>query len=484
MNNTNNTNNTNRTDRARRGTPAKDELATLPAGTPALPPAATFAELDLPAEVLDVLTRLGVDEPFPIQSATLPDALAGRDVLGRGRTGSGKTLAFGLPLLVRIAGRRAEARKPLALILVPTRELAQQVTDALDPFAQALKLRLATVVGGMSIGRQATALRDGAEVLVATPGRLMDLVERKDCRLERVGVTVLDEADQMADMGFMPQVTELLDRVGGEGQRMLFSATLDRNVDLLVERYLDDPVVHSVDPSSAAVSTMDHHVLQVHGADKFATATEIAARDGRVIMFLATKASVDRFTKHLLGSGVHAAALHSGKSQPLRTRTLDRFRSGEVPVLVATNVAARGIHVDELDLVVNVDPPADHKDYLHRGGRTARAGESGVVVTLVTSDERRDVARLMADAGIRAQVTQVRSGEAELSRITGARTPSGVPVAGAAPSQEGIKRGGAAFRGMGTVPGRPGRAKNESRKAADARKAAEARQAARIRRGK
>ncbi|MFE6712688.1 DEAD/DEAH box helicase [Streptomyces sp. NPDC057695] len=473
-----------RSGRAGRGAPAEDPWAALPAGTPALPPAETFAALDLPAAVHDVLTRLGVDTPFPIQSATLPDALAGRDVLGRARTGSGKTLAFGLPLLVRLAGRRAEARKPLGLVLVPTRELAQQVTDALDPFAQALGLRLATVVGGMSIGRQATALRDGAEVVIATPGRLMDLVERKDCRLERVGATVLDEADQMADMGFTDQVTALLDLVPPRGQRLLFSATLDRNVDLLVERYLTDPVVHSVDPSAAAVATMDHHVLQVHGPDKFATATEIAARDGRVIMFLATKAAVDRFTKHLLGSGVRAAALHGGKSQPLRTRTLDRFRSGEVPVLVATNVAARGIHVDALDLVVNVDPPADHKDYLHRGGRTARAGESGMVVTLVTSEERREVARLMADAGIRPQITQVRSGEAALSRITGARMPSGIPVDGAAPSQEGVKRGGAAFRGMGTVPGRPGRAKNESRKAAEARKTAEARQAARIRRGK
>ncbi|MER5963641.1 DEAD/DEAH box helicase [Streptomyces sp. NPDC002057] len=480
----NNTHSTPRTDKARRAAAAKDELTAPAAGTPALPPAATFAELDLPAEVLAELVRLGVDEPFPIQSATLPDALAGRDVLGRGRTGSGKTLAFGLPLLVRTTGRRAEARKPLALVLVPTRELAQQVHDALDPFARALKLRLATVVGGMSIGRQATALRDGAEILIATPGRLMDLVERKDCRLERITATVLDEADQMADMGFMPQVTELLDLVPPGGQRMLFSATLDRNVDLLVERYLHDPVVHSVDPSSATVSTMDHHVLHVHGADRFAVATEIAARDGRVIMFLATKASVDRFTRHLLGSGVRAAALHGDKSQPLRTRTLGRFRSGEVPVLVATNVAARGIHVDELDLVVNVDPPADHKDYLHRGGRTARAGESGVVVTLVTPEQQRDVARLMADAGIRPQVTKVRSGEAELSRITGARTPSGVPVDGAAPSQEGVKRGGAAFRGVGTVPGRPGRAKNESRRAAEARKTAEARQAARIRRGR
>lgn len=311
----------------------------------------------------------------------------------------------------------------------------------------------------------------------------MDLVERKDCRLDRVAVTVLDEADRMADMGFLPQVTELLDQVPHGGQRLLFSATLDRDVDELVERYLQDPAGHSVDPSAAAVSTMEHHVLHVHGADKFATATEIAARDGRVIMFLHTKASVDRFTKHLLGSGVRAAALHGGKSQPLRTRTLDRFRTGEVPVLVATDVAARGIHVDELDLVVNVDPPADSKDYLHRGGRTARAGESGVVVTLVTDEERRDVARLMAEAGIRPTVTRVRSGEAQLTRITGARKPSGVPVDGSAPSQEGIKRGGAAFRGMGTVPGRPGRAKNESRRAAEARKTAEARRAAKIRRG-
>ncbi|MGJ7418211.1 DEAD/DEAH box helicase [Streptomyces sp. NPDC003444] len=465
-------NSTPRTDDAR-----KDECASSST------PVTGFAELGLPAEVLRVLGRQGVDEPFPIQAATLPDALAGRDVLGRGRTGSGKTLAFGLPLLVRTAGRRAEARRPLALVLVPTRELAQQVTDALAPYAAALKLRLATVVGGMSIGRQATALRDGAEVLVATPGRLMDLVERKDCRLERVAVTVLDEADQMADLGFMPQVTELLDQVRAEGQRMLFSATLDRNVDLLVERYLSDPVVHSVDPSAAAVSTMEHHVLHVHGPDKFATATEIAARDGRVIMFLDTKHAVDRFTKHLLGSGVRAAALHGGKSQPLRTRTLDRFRTGEVTVLVATNVAARGIHVDALDLVVNVDPPADGKDYLHRGGRTARAGESGVVVTLVTPEERRDVARVMADAGIRPHVTRVRSGEAELTRITGARKPSGVPVAGSAPTQEGPKRGGAAFRGIGTVPGRPGRAKNESRRAAEARQTAEARRAAKVRRG-
>ncbi|MFB7826147.1 DEAD/DEAH box helicase [Streptomyces hydrogenans] len=477
-------NRSSRPDHSPRPAASKDDFAQPVSHTPALPAVASFDELGLPAEVRELLTAQGVVTPFPIQAATLPNALAGRDVLGRGRTGSGKTLAFGLPLLARLAGSRAEARKPRALVLVPTRELAQQVTDALAPYAGALKLRLATVVGGMSIGRQATALRDGAEVVIATPGRLMDLVERKDARLDRVEITVLDEADQMADMGFMDQVTALLDLVRDGGQRMLFSATLDKNVDLLVERYLHDPVVHSVDPSAAAHATMEHHVLQVHGADKFATATEIAARDGRVIMFLATKVAVDRFTAHLRGSGVRAAALHGDKSQPLRTRTLERFRSGEVPVLVATNVAARGIHVDDIDLVVNVDPPADHKDYLHRGGRTARAGGSGTVVTLVLPDQRKDVLRLMADAGLRPRVTQVRSGEAELSRITGAKAPSGVPVDGSAPSAERARRGGAQFRGMGTVPGKPGRAKNESRRSAEDRKLAEARKAARIRRGR
>jgi len=443
---------------------------------------ATFGELDMPVELLRMLTDLGLNEPFPIQAATLPNSLAGRDVLGRGRTGSGKTLAFGLALLVRTAGRRAESRKPLALVLVPTRELAQQVTDALTPYARLLKLRLATVVGGMSIGRQAGALRAGAEVVVATPGRLADLVERKDCRLDRVDITVLDEADQMADMGFMPQVTELLDQVRPDGQRMLFSATLDRNIDLLVRRYLHDPVVHSVDPSAGSVTTMEHHVLQVHGADKYATATEIAARDGRVIMFLDTKHAVDQFTKHLLSSGVKAAALHGGKSQPQRTRTLAQFKTGDVTTLVATNVAARGIHVDDLDLVVNVDPPGDHKDYLHRGGRTARAGESGSVVTLVLPGQRRDMARLMSDAGIRPRITQVRSGDAELSRLTGAKAPSGVPVGGSEPpAAERPKRGGAPFRGLGTRPGRAGG--GESRRSAEARQIAEARKAAQGPRG-
>ncbi|MFJ9641940.1 DEAD/DEAH box helicase [Streptomyces sp. NPDC101206] len=467
-------------------TPAlQGEFAVPEPDVPALPPVESFAELDLPAELLRTMAESGVEKPFPIQAAALPNALAGRDVLGRGRTGSGKTLAFGLAVLARTAGRKADPKRPLALVLVPTRELAQQVTEALAPYAQALGLRMSTVVGGLSMGRQVSALRTGSEVVVATPGRLSDLVGRRDVHLDRVRITVLDEADQMCDMGFMPQVTEILDLVHADGQRMLFSATLDRNVDQLVRTYLKDPVSHSVDPSAATVTTMDHHVLHIHSADKVSAATEIAAREGRVLMFLDTKHGVDQFVKHLRAMGVRAEGLHSGKSQPQRTRTLAQFKDGTITVLVATNVAARGIHIDDLDLVVNVDPPADHKDYLHRGGRTARAGESGKVVTLVTPNQRRDVVRLMADARIRPTITQVRSGEAALSRITGAKAPSGVPLSGAAPTDAKGRPSGSelGFRGLGSRPGRPGKGK-ESRKTAEAKALAEARRAARVRRGR
>ncbi|MFF3373239.1 DEAD/DEAH box helicase [Streptomyces sp. NPDC002680] len=438
----------------RRPAAVQGEFALPETITPALPAVEGFADLDMPKELLAALGSQGVTVPFPIQAATLPNSLVGRDVLGRGRTGSGKTLAFGLALLARTVGRRADARQPLGLVLVPTRELAQQVTDALTPYARAVRLRLATVVGGMPIGRQASALRGGAEIVVATPGRLKDLIDRGDCRLDQVSITVLDEADQMADMGFMPQVTALLDQVRPDGQRMLFSATLDRNVDLLVRRYLTDPVVHSVDPSAGAVTTMEHHVLHVHGAYKHTATVEIAARDGRVIMFLDTKHAVDRLTEQLLHSGVRAAALHGGKSQPQRTRTLAQFKTGHVNVLVATNVAARGIHVDNLDLVVNVDPPTDHKDYLHRGGRTARAGESGSVVTLVTPNQRRDMTRLMAAAGIVPQTAQVRVGDEALHRITGAQTPSGIPVVITAPVAERPKRRGDASKRNAASRGR------------------------------
>ncbi|MCP9988994.1 DEAD/DEAH box helicase [Streptomyces sudanensis] len=461
-----------RADGPRRAEAPRDEFPAPRTAPPGPPPADSFGALGLPPELTRTMSGLGVEKPFPIQAAALPAALAGRDVLGRARTGSGKTLAFGLALLTRTAGRRAEPKRPLALVLVPTRELAQQVDEALAPYARALGVRLATVVGGLSAGRQSALLRAGADVVVATPGRLADLVSRRDCHLDRVRITVLDEADRMCDLGFLPQVSEILGRVRPDGQRLLFSATLDRAVDGLVREWLHDPLLVSVDPDGNPVATMEHHVLEVHAADKYAVATEIAARDGRVLMFLGTRAGVDRFTRHLQSRGVRAAALHSGKSQPQRTHTLARFKEGAVTVLVATDVAARGIHVDALDLVVNVDPPADAKDYLHRGGRTARAGESGKVVTLVTPDQRRDVNRTTADAGVRPAVTRVRSGEQELTALTGARRPpSEAPAAG----------GSAPFRGLGTRPGRPAK---ESRRTAEARKAAEARAAARVRRGR
>jgi len=405
--------------RGRQNSSVQGEFALPVSTTPALAAVESFSDLDMPRALLDTLARHGVTAPFPIQAATLPNSLAGRDVLGRGRTGSGKTIAFGLAVLARTAGRRAEPRQPLALVLVPTRELAQQVTEALTPYAHAVRLRLATVVGGMSISRQAQALQRGAELVVATPGRLKDLIERGDCRLDQVTVTVLDEADQMADMGFLPQVTELLEQVAPGGQTMLFSATLDRNVDRLVRRFLNDPVTHSVDPSSATVSTMEHHLLHVQNSDKNAAVAHIASRAGGVIMFTDTRHGADRLVLELLANGVKAAALHGGKSQPQRTRTLDQFRNGQVTALIATNVAARGIHVDGLDLVVNIDPPTD---------RTARAGESGTVVTLVLPNQRREMTRMMHTAGITPHTTQVHSSDAELARITGACVPTGVPV--------------------------------------------------------
>ncbi|WP_052411317.1 DEAD/DEAH box helicase [Streptomyces sp. NRRL S-118] len=422
-------------------------------GTPTLPPVAAFADLDLPAPLLAALAAEGVTVPFPVQAATLPDTLAGRDVLGRGRTGSGKTLAFGLGVVARLAGRVAEPRRPLAVVLVPTRELAQQVGEALAPYARALRLRPLTVVGGLSIRRQAAALRDGADILVATPGRLGDLVERGDCRLDAVAVTVLDEVDRMTDLGFLPQITGLLDLVPATGQKLLFSATLDRDADILVRRYLHDPVVHAVDTPTGAVTTMEHHVLHVSDTDKTGATTRIAAREGRVIMFLDTRQAVDRLTRHLLDSGIRACALHSGRTQAQRTRTLAEFREGHVTVLVATDVAARGLHVDDLDLVVNVDPPGDHKDYLHRGGRTARAGGEGRVVTLVLPHQRRSMNALLAHAGVTAQITAVRPDGAELSRITGARTPAGVPVLAAVAAQPGGPAGDGTGRRHGGAGG-------------------------------
>jgi superfamily II DNA/RNA helicase len=416
----------------------------------------TFAELGLPEPVVRTLAASGFTEPFPIQAATLPDTLAGRDLLGRGQTGSGKTLAFGLAMLSRLADGRARPRQPRGLVLVPTRELAQQVEDALVPFAKALGLSTAVVVGGLSFQRQAAALQRGADLLIATPGRLTDHTDQRTCDLSQVAVTAIDEADRMSDMGFLPQVRAILNLTPAGGQRMLFSATLDGEVGALVRQYLTDPVTRSVASATAQVATMDHHVLLVDPAAKPRVLTEVAARDGRTILFARTKHGVDRLVKVLRREGIAAGALHGGKAQNARNRAIAEFKEGRTPVLVATDVAARGIHIDDVSLVVHVDPPADPKDYLHRAGRTARAGDSGTVVTLVTPTERRDVERMMRLAGVRAPQTEVVSGHSELRRITGAREPSGVPIVTAQPAPS-PSRGGRRPRAGSRRPGRGGR---------------------------
>lgn len=389
----------------------------------------SFADLGLPNELVRVLNREGITAPFEIQAATMPDALAGRDVLGRGQTGSGKTLAFGLPVLARVAqGGRALPHHPKALILVPTRELAMQVADALMPLGRSVGVFLKTAVGGVPYDRQMDALRRGVEVIVATPGRLGDLIERGACKLDSVEVTVLDEADQMADMGFLPEVTELLAKTPANAQRLLFSATLDGDVDTLVKRFMTDPVTHSTAPAEASVSTMDHHLLLIPPHDKFPITSWIANRDGKTIVFARTQMGVDRLVEQLAAVGVRAGALHGGKTQRVRTRTLAEFKEGRTNVLVATDVAARGIHVDGISLVVHVDPPKDPKDYLHRAGRTARAGESGAVVTLVLPKQRRSTQAMMQKAGVAPAEIRVRLGDEKLAEVTGAREPSGIPV--------------------------------------------------------
>ncbi|MFB6887872.1 DEAD/DEAH box helicase [Kitasatospora sp. NPDC056327] len=430
---TDNDTDTGAADAAEESTDAADEAADAE-------PTITFGDLGLPDDIVRALAKRGVTTPFPIQAATIPDALAGKDVLGRGRTGSGKTLSFGLPLLTRLAGgERTRAKHPRGLILVPTRELAMQVADALEPFGSVLGLRLKVVCGGTSMSNQIYALERGVDVLVATPGRLRDLINRGSAKLDDVQVAVLDEADQMADMGFLPEVTEILDQVPAGGQRLLFSATLENEIDTLVKRYLNSPVTHEVDPSAGAVTTMTHHILVVKPKDKAPITNAIAARKGRTIIFVRTQMGADRVAEQLVEAGVKADALHGGMTQGARTRVLGDFKDGYVNVVVATDVAARGIHVDGIDLVLNVDPAGDHKDYLHRSGRTARAGRSGIVVTLVLPHQRRGVFRLMEDAGVDASRHILdHAFDAEVARITGARSlvevqaESAANIAGAA----------------------------------------------------
>lgn len=337
----------------------------------------TFADLGLPREIVATLKKQGITEPFPIQEAAIPDALAGRDVLGRGPTGSGKTFTFGLPMLARLVGAPSRPGHPRALVLAPTRELATQIRERLDDSAAALGLRVLDVVGGVNINNHIRALASPVDLLVATPGRAEDLINQKKLFLDQVEVTALDEADQMADMGFLPQVRKLLDRTPKNGQRLLFSATLDGDVQKLIDRYMHNPVTHSTAPVEAAVDTMEHFRLLVGGRERRnEIAMQIAARDGKTIMFMRTKHGVDRQVKKLRRVGINAQGLHGDKTQGARTRALDGFSDGTTPVLVATDIAARGIDVDDVSLVVHVDPPAEHKAYLHRAGRTARAGMS------------------------------------------------------------------------------------------------------------
>jgi superfamily II DNA/RNA helicase len=407
----------------------------------------TFAALGLPDRLVTALARRGMTAPFAIQTRAIPDALSGRDVLGRGATGSGKTLAFGLPMLSRLVGGERLRGTPRGLVLVPTRELAQQVSDALAPLAQALDLKVTTVYGGASMGRQIDQLRRGVDVVVATPGRLQDLIDQRECTLEALQITVLDEADHMADLGFMPAVTALLDMTADGTQRLLFSATLDRGVDKLVRQYLVDPAVHAVASADSTVTTMDHRVYAVQGDAKVDISAEIAARPGRTLFFVRTKHGADRLAMQMRKVGVEAAAIHGNLTQHARKRALENFTTGHARVLVATDVAARGIHVDDVDLVVHYDPPADHKDYLHRSGRTARAGASGTVLSLVTSDQVRDHQRMRERAGVEVSAVSVVTGHPAVRELAESGEPIVVaPRAPYVPRPQGERRPSAVSR--------------------------------------
>jgi superfamily II DNA/RNA helicase len=395
--------------------------AAVAAGAPA---ATTFGELGLDARLVSALEADGIRQPFAIQARALPDALAGRDVLGRAQTGSGKTLAFGLPLLTRLAGsrrRESSGRAPRGLVLVPTRELARQVAGVLTPLGGRIGVRITTVYGGVPIGRQIDRVR-GADIVVATPGRLIDLMDRGACSLDGIEITVLDEADHMADLGFLPAVTRILDATPAGGQRLLFSATLDGGVGQLVTAYVRDPALHAVTQEDAVPA--EHRVLVLSARDKVPVAAEIASRPGRTLFFVRTRHGADRLAKQLSRAGVDAAAIHGDRNQNQRQRALDAFAAGHPRVLVATDVAARGIHVDDVDLVVQFDPPNDHKDYLHRAGRTARAGATGMVVALVEHSQVRELERLQRAADVTADRHEVAAGHHVVRQIA----TSGAPV--------------------------------------------------------
>lgn len=414
----------------------------------------SFTDLGVPAPLVKALAAGGVNTPFPIQAATLPDALAGRDVLGRGRTGSGKTYAFALPVLARLAAssRRRQPNRPRALLLAPTRELASQIEAAIAPLAKALSLRTLTVFGGVGAGPQVAGLRNGVDVLVACPGRLNDHVRAGHARLDAVEITVLDEADHMADLGFLPVVRRLLDQTPRSAQRLLFSATLDAAVDVLVRRYLRDPVTHSVDGSERQPA-MSHHVLHVSHDDRLPILVDLAAAPGRTLVFTRTKHRARTLARRLVAAGIPAVELHGNLAQTARSRNLRAFSEGSATTLVATDIAARGIHVDDVALVVHADPPVEHKAYLHRSGRTARAGAQGTVVTLATADQLGDVRKLARTAGIVPTTTRLGPGDPLLARLapgprafvtppaaSGQAAGDSHPVAGRRPAAAGTSR--------------------------------------------
>jgi len=368
----------------------------------------SFLDLGVPARLIGILADLGIDAPTPIQAATLPDSLSGRDLLGRGRTGSGNTYAFLLPLVARLTdGPRARPTAPRALILAPTRELVAQIDEALAPLARAAGLSSRTVFGGVGQHPQVAALRRGVDIVVACPGRLEDLIGQGHCTLAGVAVTVLDEADHMADLGFLPSVRRLLAQTPRGGQRLLFSATLDRAIDALVRQFLVDPVTHQADSVQAPVTAMSHHVLHVDREHRVPIIADLTSAPGRTVVFTRTKHGAKALARQLNRTGVPAVELHGNLGQNARTRNLEAFHAGRASALVATDIAARGIHVDDVTLVVHADPPAEHKAYLHRSGRTARAGNAGTVVTMMTTEQVRDVRALTRAAGIVPTITRI-----------------------------------------------------------------------------
>ena len=389
----------------------------------------SFADLGVPARLISNLSARGITDPFPIQVSTLPDTLAGLDVLGRGKTGSGKTLAFSIPLVARLADAKRRPAHPTGLVLAPTRELATQITAAMEPLAASYGLKVTTIFGGVSQSRQESALRAAADIVVACPGRLEDLMRQRVISLDSVDITVLDEADHMADLGFLPGVTRILAATPSSGQRLLFSATLDNGVDKLVKRFLRNHVMHSVDEVNSHVAEMTHHVFHVGSAGaKAELVHRLASGTGRRILFMRTKHQARKLARQLTDAGVPSVDLHGNLSQPARDRNLAAFSSGEARVLVATDIAARGVHVDDVQLVVHVDPPAEHKAYLHRSGRTARAGSSGDVVTVVLPNERRDTSALMKRAGIVARPLQVTAASEPVAQLVGEVAPYQAPA--------------------------------------------------------